>query len=94
MQAGAYQNGCFIVGVAKGGVEEGVESLSDSCIIAPSGEIIANSKTNGDELIIADINLDLCKNYKETLFDFERYRKPETYVRITTQSGAIVPEET
>ena len=94
MQAGAYQNGCFIVGVAKGGVEEGVESLSDSCIIAPSGEIIANSKTNGDELIIADINLDLCKNYKETLFDFERYRKPETYGRITTQSGAIVPEET
>ena len=50
--------------------------------------------SNGDELIIADINLDLCKNYKETLFDFERYRKPETYGRITTQSGAIVPEET
>src|SRR5690606_25452690 len=26
MQAGAYQNGAFVVGVAKGGVEEGVES--------------------------------------------------------------------
>ena len=94
MQAGAYQNGCFVVGVAKGGVEEGVESLSDSCIISPSGEIIALSSTDGDELIVADIDLNLCKNYKETLFDFGRYRKPESYGRITKQSGAILPEET
>ena len=94
MQAGAYQNGCFVVGVAKGGVEEGVESLSDSCIISPSGEIIALSSTDGDELIVADIDLNLCKNYKETLFDFGRYRKPESYGRITNQSGAILPEET
>ena len=27
MQAGAYQNGTWVVGVAKGGVEEGVDSL-------------------------------------------------------------------
>ena len=94
MQAGAYQNGCFVVGVAKGGIEEGVESLSDSCIISPSGEIIALSSTDGDELIVADIDLNLCKNYKETLFDFDRYRKPESYGRITNQSGAILPEET
>ena len=94
MQAGAYQNGCFVVGVAKGGIEEGVESLSDSCIIAPSGEIIALSDTDGDELIAADIDLNLCKNYKKTLFDFDRYRKPESYGRITSQPAAILPEET
>ena len=34
MQAGAYQNGTFVVGVAKGGVEEGVPSLAESVIIA------------------------------------------------------------
>ena len=39
MAAGAYQNGTCVVGVAKGGVEEGVESLAESQIIAPSGEI-------------------------------------------------------
>ena len=40
MQSGAYQNGTFVVGVAKGGVEEGVDSLADSMIVAPSGEIL------------------------------------------------------
>ena len=50
MQAGAYQNGCFVVGVAKGGTEEGVESLADSCIIAPTGQIVALTAHHGDEL--------------------------------------------
>ncbi|MDG1844976.1 MAG: N-carbamoyl-D-amino-acid hydrolase [Acidimicrobiales bacterium] len=93
MQAGAYQNGCFVVGVAKGGTEEGVESLADSCIIAPTGKIIALTTHTGDELAIADIDLDLCNNYKETLFDFERYRRPESYGAITEQTGPIMPVE-
>ena len=93
MQSGAYQNGCYVVGVAKGGMEEGVESLSDSCIISPSGEILAEAKTDGDELVIADIDLDICKNYKETIFDFARYRRPEAYKAITNQTGAISPKE-
>ncbi len=39
MQAGAYQNGTWVVAAAKGGVEEGVDALAQSCIIAPSGEV-------------------------------------------------------
>lgn len=92
MQAGAYQNGAFVVGVAKGGTEEGVESLADSCIIAPTGRIIALTAHVGDELAIADINLDLCANYKDTLFQFERYRQPAAYSAITDQKGSILPE--
>ncbi|MEQ8842137.1 MAG: N-carbamoyl-D-amino-acid hydrolase [Acidimicrobiales bacterium] len=91
MQAGAYQNGCFVVGVAKGGNEEGVESLADSCIIAPTGRVIALTAHTGDEIAIADIDLDLCRNYKETLFQFERYRRPEAYTAITAQAGPIPP---
>ncbi|MBP6483936.1 MAG: N-carbamoyl-D-amino-acid hydrolase, partial [Rhodoferax sp.] len=41
MQAGAYQNGTWVVGVAKAGIEEGVDSIGGSCIIAPSGEVVA-----------------------------------------------------
>ena len=37
MQSGAYQNGTWVVGVAKGGVEAGVDSLAQSMIVAPSG---------------------------------------------------------
>ena len=45
MSAGAYQNGTFVVGVAKGGVEEGVDSLAESSIFAPSGELLAKAAT-------------------------------------------------
>lgn len=90
MQSGAYQNGTFVVGVAKGGVEEGVDSLADSSIIAPSGEILAKTATNGDEVITAVCDLDWCNNYKNTLFDFNRYRRPEVYDRITNQRGVVI----
>ncbi len=87
MQAGAYQNGTWVVGVAKGGVEEGVESLSESAIIAPSGEIVARAGTTGDELIVAEVDLDHCERYRGTVFDFEKYRRPEMYRRISSQKG-------
>lgn len=90
MQSGAYQNGTFVVGVAKGGLEEGVEGLADSCIIGPSGEILAKASTNGDELAVAVCDLDWCYNYKNTLFDFDRYRRPEMYGPITAQRGVIL----
>lgn len=90
MQSGAYQNGTFVVGVAKGGVEEGVDSLADSSIIAPSGEILAKTITNADEVITAVCDLDWCNNYKNTLFDFNRYRRPEVYGRITNQRGSVI----
>ena len=85
MQAGAYQNGTWVIGVAKGGVEEGVDSLAESVIIAPSGQIVAQAKTSDDELLVADCDLDWCKHYKDTLFDFARYRRPEMYELITQQ---------
>ncbi len=90
MQSGAYQNGTFVVGVAKGGIEEGVDSLADSSIIGPSGEILAKTATNDDEVVSAMCDLDWCNNYKNTLFDFNRYRRPEVYGRITSQRGAII----
>jgi predicted amidohydrolase len=87
MQAGAYQNGTFVVGVAKGGVEEGVPSLAESVIIAPSGEILAESETEDDEMFWADLRLDWCKQYTGTLFNMDYYRRPEAYTRLTTMQG-------
>ncbi|MFM7755814.1 MAG: N-carbamoyl-D-amino-acid hydrolase, partial [Actinomycetota bacterium] len=81
MQSGAYQNGTWVVGVAKAGVEEGVDSLGQSCIIAPSGQIVAQTLTTDDELVVAACDLDWCRRYKGTLFDFDRYRRPEVYGR-------------
>jgi predicted amidohydrolase len=93
MQSGAYQNGTWVVGVAKGGTEEGVEMLAESCIIAPSGQIVAAAATAADELVVAACDLDLCAHYKETLFDFGRYRMIEHYGLITSRRGAVPPQE-
>jgi len=92
MQAGAYQNGTWMVGVAKGGVEEGVDSLAQSMIIAPSGQIVAQALSADDELVVARCDLDWCARYKGTLFDFDRYRRPEMYTRITSQRGVVLPD--
>jgi predicted amidohydrolase len=92
MQSGAYQNGTWVVGVAKGGIEEGVDSLGQTCIVAPSGQIVAQTFTTGDELIVARCDLDWCQRYKGTLFDFDRYRRPEVYDRITSQRGVVLPD--
>jgi N-carbamoyl-D-amino-acid hydrolase len=90
MSAGAYQNGTFVVGVAKGGIEEDVPSLAESAIFAPSGEVLARAKTTGDELVVAQCDLDWCRNYTGTLFDFDRYRRPEVYTRLAAQRGAVI----
>ena len=92
MQSGAYQNGTWVVGVAKAGVEEGVDSLGQSMIVVPSGQIVAQTLSTDDELIVAECDLDWCYRYKNTLFDFDRYRRPEVYRRITGQRGVVLPD--
>ena len=91
LQSGAYQNGTWVVGVAKAGNEEGVEQIGNSVIVAPSGEIVAACTTTGDELAIARCDLDLCASYKNTTFNFARHRQPEQYRMIVERKGAIPP---
>jgi predicted amidohydrolase len=93
MQAGAYQNGCWVVGVAKAGVEEGVAQIGQAAIIAPSGELVARSATLGDELVVYRCDLDLVKPYKESLFHFGRNRRVEHYGPITERTEAKPPAE-
>ena len=70
MQAGAYQNGAWVVGVAKAGIEEGCDLIGGSIIAAPSGEIVAQAATKGDELIAARCDLDLCVRAQDAMFNF------------------------
>jgi predicted amidohydrolase len=93
MQSGAYQNGTWVVGVAKAGDEEGVPMIGGSCIIAPSGEIVALCTTLGDEVVVHRCDLDAGKSYRSSVFDFGRHREPAAYWRITSQKGAEPPPE-
>ena len=91
MQAGAYQNASFVVGVAKAGVEEGVHHMGGSQIIAPSGETIASATTEADELVISTCDLDQCRSYRDSVFAFERHREPASYALITGTKGPVYP---
>ncbi len=90
MQAGAYQNGTWVVGVAKAGMEEGVDAIGGSCIIAPSGEVLANCITKGDEVAIARCDLDFCEVYKRTTFNFDAHRQPQAYAMIVERRGEML----
>jgi N-carbamoyl-D-amino-acid hydrolase len=91
MQAGAYANGTWVVGVAKAGMEEGCELIGGSSIIAPSGLVMAQALTQGDELVVACCDLDACNSYKAWTFNMERHRQPDQYRRIVTQKGVVLP---
>ncbi len=91
MQAGAYQNSTWVVGVAKAGVEDGHPLMGGTAIIAPSGEIVAQAVSEGDELVVAGCDLDATAQNKETMFDFAAHRRVEHYALITSRTGAQPP---
>jgi predicted amidohydrolase len=93
MQSGAYQNSTWVVGVAKGGVEDGHPMFGGSVIVNPEGEVVAQAKTEDDELLIHACDLDDTVFGKKTMFDFARHRRIEHYGRITGQVGVILPPE-
>jgi len=93
MQSGAYQNATWVVGVAKAGMEEGFNMIGQTCIIAPSGEIVAQCATMGDELVIRKCDLDFAKPYRADIFNFAAHRRPEHYRLITERTGAIPPPD-
>ncbi len=93
MQAGAYQNACWVVGVAKAGSEDGHDLMAGSCIVDPNGEIVALAETAEDELIVHACDLDACAFLKETTFKFEAHRRIEHYQLICSQTGAVPPPE-
>ncbi len=93
MQSGAYQNATWVVGVAKAGDEEGFNMIGQTCIIAPSGEIVAQCATMGDELVVRKCDLDFAKPYRADIFNFAAHRRPEHYRLITERTGAIPPPE-
>ncbi len=93
MQSGAYQNATWVVGVAKAGYEEGYNMIGQTCIVAPSGEIVAQCATMGDELVVRKCDLDFAKPYRDDIFNFAAHRRPEHYRLIVERTGAVPPPD-
>ena len=92
-QANAYMNATWAVCVAKAGDEDGAGLIGGSCIVDPNGLIVAQAETLSDQLLVADCDLDLCRQGKEKMFDFASHRRPEHYGRIVSQTGAKPPSD-
>ncbi|NPU67106.1 N-carbamoyl-D-amino-acid hydrolase [Bradyrhizobium sp. 83012] len=91
-QAGAYQNSCWVVAVAKAGMEDGHHLIGGSLIVNPDGEIVAEAVTEGDEVLVVPCDMDATRFGKQTIFDFARHRRVEHYGLITSRTGAVPPE--
>ena len=90
-QANAYMNATWAIAVAKAGNEDGSGLIGGSCIVDPNGQIVAEAQTLSDEIIVADLDLDLCRQGKEKMFNFAVHRRPQQYAAITERAGVAEP---
>jgi beta-ureidopropionase len=86
--AHAVANGYFIAAINRVGTEEpwGIgEFYGQSYFCDPRGQMLAVGSRDKDELVTADLDLDMIKEVRDT-WQFFRDRRPETYGQITDQT--------
>jgi len=91
VQANAYMNATWAVAVAKAGDEDGSGLIGGSVIVDPNGLVVAEAATLGDEVLMVDCDLDLCRQGKTKMFDMGAHRQPAQYSPITARAGVIEP---
>ena len=91
LQAHAHENALWLGAAAKCGAEDGFHMIGGSAIVSPSGEIVAQSSTEEDELIFHNCDLALGDTFREHVFNFARHRRPEHYRLIVERTGAGKP---
>lgn len=80
----AIANGLFIVVPNRWGNEGLINFYGSSFICDPYGRVLVQAAREGDELLIADLDLDQRRDWLE-LFPFFGTRRPDTYDSLTRQ---------
>jgi predicted amidohydrolase len=91
LQGNAYMNGMWVAASGKSGSEDGFHMIGSSVIVAPTGEIVARTLGEEDEVIFTRADLDLGTQFRKYVFNFEKHRSPEHYHLITQRKGAGEP---
>ena len=89
-QAMAFQNAVWLVEVAKCGFEDGFRMFGHSVIVSPSGEIVAKTSSEEDEVIVHNVDLALGENLRKTMFNLAAHRRPEHYKLIVERTGVEI----
>ena len=83
--AAAVANGVFIGAVNRPGVESPWDIgrfYGTSYVVDPRGRILAEASEDGDELVVADLDMDMVREVRD-LWQFFRDRRPEMYGDLT-----------
>jgi len=91
LMANAYQNAVWVAAAAKCGAEDGFHMIGSSAIVAPTGELVARTLTEDDEVIVVRADLSLGENFRQHVFNFAKHRSPEHYRLIVERVGAGEP---
>jgi len=86
-QAMAYQNSVWLIQTAKAGFEDGFRMFGNSVIVAPTGEIVAKTTSEDDEVIVHNCDLSLGDDLRRTMFNLAAHRRPENYGLIVERTG-------
>jgi N-carbamoylputrescine amidase len=78
----AIANGLFIVVPNRWGNEGLINFYGSSFIVDPYGRILARAEREGDEVLVAELDLDQRRDWLE-LFPFYATRRPDTYSVLT-----------
>ena len=79
--AAAAANGCFIGAINRIGTEAPWnigEFYGSTYVVDPRGQMVAQASADKDELLVADIDLDMIREVRN-VWQFFRDRRPETY---------------
>lgn len=78
----AIANGTFMVVPNRWGNEGAIEFYGSSFIADPYGRVLARAGREGDEVLVADLDLDQRRDWLD-LFPFLATRRPDTYEMLT-----------
>ena len=87
--AAAVANGCYIGAVNRVGTEapwDIGQFYGSSYFVNPRGQIIAQASATEDELLVAEMDLDLIREVRD-LWQFFRDRRPEMYASLSAVDG-------
>lgn len=85
VRAGAYQNSLWVLAAGKSGDEDGHLLIGGSCVVAPTGDVVACAVGDGDELIVARYDPATAEPYRREMFNFGKHRLPDQYGLISEQ---------
>lgn len=78
LKARAIENQCYVLGINRVGVGNGLKYDGASLFVSPNGKVL-NEVSSKEEVIVRDINIDLIQAIRKS-FDIKKDRREDLYI--------------